>query len=192
MPTATTLRRTVGLIAFVCLAPLAAACGSSSPASSTAAGANSPGSGAATAFKFSACIRNHGVTDFPDPVVHSNGQGTQITIRITPSLTQSPAWNSAQQACRGILPAPKNGGTQESVGPGKQALLELARCVRSHRYPRFPDPDAQGQLTRGMVTAAGIDMQAPGFLRTAESCASVTHGQVTAAMVAGAVNGGGQ
>jgi hypothetical protein len=189
MPTARTLRRTLGLVLLVCLAPVAAACGSSSPTASAASAVGPPKNGAATAYRFSACMRSHGVTNFPDPVVQSSDGRTTVSIRITPSLTQSPAFTSAQQACRGILPAPKNGGAQESNGPGKQAMLAFVRCLRGRGYPRFPDPGGQGQLTLQMVDAAGIDIHAPGFLPTAESCTRVTGGQITIADVARAVNG---
>jgi hypothetical protein len=169
-----------------------AGCGSSSPTTATtattdSAGAPPPQNMVSDAFKFASCMRNHGVTNFPDPQVSTSGTGTSIRM-MAPDPKSSPAMQAGIKACRGIVPMPKNAGQQVRTGPPEQALLELARCVRSHGYPRFPDPTAQGQLTTEMITGAGIDMQAPGFLSTAESCASVTHGQITAAMVAQAVN----
>jgi hypothetical protein len=180
-------RRLWWAVAAASVALVAAGCGSSSPTSSTASTGAGPKNGASSAYKFSACMRDHGVTNFPDPVVHSSDGQTSVGIQIAPSQASSPQFKTAQKACQGILPTPKGGSTQVSSGPSTQALVELARCLRGHGYPRFPDPDGQGQLSFEMISAAGIDMQAPGFLQTAQGCASATHGQITAAMVAQAV-----
>lgn len=175
-------------VAAASVALVAAGCGSSSPPSTSASAGAPPKNGASSAYKFSACMRTHGVANFPDPVVHSSNGQTSVGIHVTPNQTSSPQFKAAQQACKGILPMPKGGQTQVSNGPSKQAMVELAGCLRSHGYPRFPDPTGQGQLTPEMLSSAGINMQAPGFLQTAENCASATHGQITAAMVARAVN----
>jgi hypothetical protein len=55
------------------------------------------------ALKFSACMRSHGVPNFPDP---DFGKGT-VRISIGPSSgidPQSPAFQAAQKACQGLLP----------------------------------------------------------------------------------------
>jgi len=44
--------------------------------------------------------------------------------------------------------------------PSKQVFLAFARCLRSHGISDFPDPDAQGQLTLQMISAAGVDLNA--------------------------------
>jgi len=51
--------------------------------------------------KFTACMRAHGIPDFPDPVVNATG----VTSRITPGSKgdldpSSPRFHAAQQACR--------------------------------------------------------------------------------------------
>jgi hypothetical protein len=53
----------------------------------------------AQALKFSACMRKHGVPDFPDPTV-SNGQ---IVVKGKPGLGRSPQFQSAQRACQSLL-----------------------------------------------------------------------------------------
>ena len=58
------------------------------------------------AYKFSACMRAHGLTSFPDPVVHQNGNSMSIGIRVDPTITGSPAFKSAQTACQSIMPGP--------------------------------------------------------------------------------------
>ncbi|MGZ4245308.1 MAG: hypothetical protein ACXVSE_13560 [Solirubrobacteraceae bacterium] len=167
-----------------------AGCGGSSPPSSTNSGTAQAQGPGATAYKFSACMRSHGVAKFPDPVVHTTGSSVSVAIRVTPALTNSPAFKSAQSACNHILP--KGGPTNES--PAQQqartrAIVAFAQCLRTHGFPHFPDPDAQGHLTRQMLSAAGIDLHTPALLNAAKRCTSVTHGQITPAQVVRAING---
>ena len=68
-------------------------------------------------------------------------------------------------------------------------MLTFARCLRNHGVSDFPDPDAQGRLTLQMTSAAGVDLKVPSFLRAAKACVGVTHGAITLAEVARAVNG---
>jgi hypothetical protein len=63
------------------------------------------------ALKFSACMRSHGVPNFPDPTFSGGGVG--ITIhggRGTGLDPQSPKFQAAQKACQGILPGRVSGG----------------------------------------------------------------------------------
>lgn len=54
------------------------------------------------ALKFSACIRAHGLPNFPDPTVEKGG----ISLRLGGSgiSPNSPQLRAAQQACRSLLP----------------------------------------------------------------------------------------
>jgi hypothetical protein len=68
------------------------------------------------ALKFSACMRSHGVPNFPDPQV-SGGPGGGVRVRIggpgSGLNPNSPAMKSAQQACGSIIgkaPGPGPGG----------------------------------------------------------------------------------
>jgi hypothetical protein len=138
-------------------------------------------------------MRQHGVADFPDPVVHSSATSQMIGIRVTPGITGSPSYTSAQKACAGIMPGPGN----SNVGPSPQqqaarekGLLGFATCMRRHQVPSFPDPNSNGRLSIQMVNAAGIDLHAPAVKTAAQECVSASDGQITAAAVAQAVNGG--
>lgn len=56
------------------------------------------------ALHFSACMRGHGITDFPDPVFSNGGVG--ISIRAHPGSDLNPsssAFQNAQRACQGFL-----------------------------------------------------------------------------------------
>ncbi len=120
-------------------------------------------------------MRAHGVTNFPDP--HAGGGGFQFTPNsgINP---QSPAFQSAQQACRKFLPG-KPGPPHMSASE-ERAALRFAECMRANGQPDFPDPVRTapgGTATRvlalqGMEFAlgAGIDPKSPAFRQAATRC----------------------
>jgi hypothetical protein len=149
---------------------LLAACGSVGAPSGTIT--NSGASGDKTNdFKFSACMRSHGVTNFPDP---RPGGGIELSAGLNP---RSPAFRSAQRACKQFLP---NGGTPPATpAADRAAAVKLARCMRSHGVPEFPDPaftppqNAPSILAlRGMVFAipASVDPNSPAFKQAARAC----------------------
>jgi hypothetical protein len=110
--------------AFICAAVIGA-CGSSSPSPSAG-----PTGGPLLAL--AECMRSHGVPNFPDPAARG---GLIVPNDIDP---QSPAFESAQQACARLAQGPPGGpGASESR---KLELLTLARCMRAHRIANFPDP----------------------------------------------------
>src|ERR1700735_2439154 len=75
---------------------------SSSGAGGSSASAGSPHSGSASpdseAVAYSACVRAHGVPNFPDPKVSTNGNEVKVTIGINPSISSNPHFKSAQEA----------------------------------------------------------------------------------------------
>ena len=175
--------------AIASLALLAAGCGSSSPGSPNA---ESPASFTTAAFSYSSCMRNHGLPSFPDPTMtdHNGQQVAYLTATIP--INPSPAFKSAQNACRRILPTPNNTSPTQRAqqqNAREQHILAFARCLRSHGIPDFPDPTSQGQLTLEMVNAAGVDLHAPIVLTTAKACLGTTDGAITAADVQRALTG---
>jgi hypothetical protein len=188
--TRTQSRRAKPLAAAIAsIALLAAGCGSSSPASPNAASA---ASFTAAAFKYSSCMRNHGLSSFPDPTMtdHNGQQVAYLTATIP--INPSPASKSAQNACRGILPTPINASAAQLAQQQQareQHLLAFAKCLRSHGIPDFPDPTSQGQLTLEMVNAAGIDLHAPTVLTAAKSCLGTSDGTITTADLQRALTG---
>jgi hypothetical protein len=172
---------------------LAACGGGASKTTTTDSAADQPqGSGIQDAYKYAACMRNHGLASFPDPqVTHANG-GTQIAIRVPQAAGTSPQFKTAQAACNSILPAPSKSdlaaqAKQQEIH--KQGLLAFAHCLRSHGINGFPDPTSQGQLSLTMVQAAGIDLTAPQFRTAALACVPVTNGVLTRASVLQATSG---
>jgi hypothetical protein len=138
------------------------------------------------AVRFIQCLRSHGVTNVPDPT-STSGRAFKDAVS---SDEQSPAFQSADTACQHLLP---NGGPPSQSAPQTQAqtvaLLAFARCLRSHGFSSFPDPNRSGQLTHEMLANAGINLNQPAVLRAGDACTSVTHGVITKAIVAHFVAG---
>jgi hypothetical protein len=179
------------LVAAVAVVVGTAGCGGNSPSSASSSGAAAAKGGpGAAAYQFSACMRKHGVSNFPDPVVKSSANGSSVSIGINPSISGQPAFDTAQKACQHIIGNPGNGpdGNPAQRQVRTQALIAFARCLRSHGFPNFPDPDATGQLSEQMISKAGINLRTPALLTVGKNCASVTHGQITPAQVVGAIN----
>jgi hypothetical protein len=66
---------------------------------------------------FSACMRSHGVPDFPDPSF--SGGGAQLSLRGTPGSDlnpNSPRFQAAQTACQGNLPGKVSVATRSAGG----------------------------------------------------------------------------
>jgi hypothetical protein len=182
-----TISRTLILRALpaVVLTAVAAGCGSVHPTTSTTGGLAAKGP-AAPAFAYATCMRDHGLTGFPDPQVSTSGGATSVKQMLPASLAASPRFKSAQKACQGILPGP---GSRSSDGPSGKVLLAFARCLRGHGLSGFPDPNRDGRITQQMISAAGISPQSIAFQRAATACIGVTHGAITAAQVRAAGSG---
>jgi hypothetical protein len=113
---------------------------------SCSSGADEPthensGSGTSTArdkaVRFSACMRENGVKDFPDP--DASGTLTIDGIANDSSVdTDSPTFTRAIGVCKDLQPA---GFTGRKRTPNAQkAALEFAQCIRDHGVKDFPDP----------------------------------------------------
>lgn len=181
--------QTVGVIAGVAL--LTSACGSKSPTSTTTSTAQSFQSAVSQAFKYSACMREHGVSNFPDPKIINKPGQHGIGIE---AVGRGPQFNGAQKACGRILPQPSKADLAAQAAQRRvhtQDLLSFARCMRGRGIDGFPDPNAQGDLTTEMITAAGVDLHAPETATAARACIPASHGILTPAMVAQATGSSG-
>ncbi len=120
--------------------------------------------GAADGTKFSACMRRHGVPNFPDP----NGQGV-ITIGSGMGIDPgSPTFRSAQTTCRKLLP---NGGepTPAQRAQQQQKLLAFSACMRAHGVKDFPDP-TNGGLRISVHPGSDLDPNNPTFKNAQNAC----------------------
>jgi hypothetical protein len=174
--------KTTTFLAAAALALMLAGCGSSPKTASTGANAPSAGNFASAAYEYAACIRSHGVPNFPNPQVVKGPHSQGIRQAVPAGVGTSPKFVSAQKACKGILPMPENESPAERAAQQhekSQNLLAFAQCLRAHGVAGFPDPTAEGQITPTMLHAAGVDIEAPSFLTAAKACVGVTHGQLT-------------
>lgn len=80
--------------------------------------------------KFAQCIREHGVSDFPDPDASGD---FNFGVSVSPAV-----WKQAVDACKELQPP----GTLNSERTPEQqsASLEFARCIRENGVKDFPDP----------------------------------------------------
>jgi hypothetical protein len=168
---------------------------SSSPGLSSSLGGSpsggSPGSGAeshsairmdgvtgAKAIRFAACIRAHGVPNFPDP----NADGVFSLSGSDASLPQSSQFQSASKACRSLLHL--GGGPPTAAQSAKMLaqLLKYSQCMRSHGVTSFPDPtDSGGRIGLRVNLSGSVNPQSPIFQRAQTACASLQPGGAGAA-----------
>ena len=159
--------------AAVALAVTLAGCsgGSTDPnagSQSTTTNASSGGSGSsgtspiAEAVAYSQCMRSHGVSNFPDPVLTPSGGYGYRTAGIDPNST---AFQGALQACKG-LPSPWNSTGQQLTAAQQQAWLNWAACIRSHGVANFPDPTFSGRE----VHDSGVGSNSPQLQSAMSAC----------------------
>jgi hypothetical protein len=183
--------RAIGLAALASLALGAAGCGGgsgsppvasiagTSPATTATTGASQggapsggPGSGGESSMQvgsggtaFSACMRAHGVPNFPDPDSHgvlTFGSSTGID-------PGSPKFRSAQQACLKSLPKHAPPSHAQVVKMQAQALRYSA-CMRAHGVPKFPDPTFSAGGVNLRVDSRSVDPNSPQFQSAQKAC----------------------
>jgi hypothetical protein len=180
-----TRHMSVFAVPLVVVALLAAACSHSSPAPGVANVGSSTGSGGSphaggtstsvSAVAYSACMRSHGVSNFPDP--GSNGQVPKTDAqRLGVGSSQLRA---AQQACQQLYQTSSLEQCSESgvCSPAdRQELLnrmrEFAQCMRSHGVPDFPDattgPD--GDPYFNLLHLHGVNPRSQTFEHKSQQC----------------------
>jgi hypothetical protein len=185
-----TLASTVAVAGF---SLFAAGCGGGRPpdvasvAASTAVSTTAAQTGSGLV-GYAACMRSHGVTNFPDP----DSSGGIPKPQVVAAATSNPhRFDAASSACRRLLPASGSLGPQQTGQQKRTQLadeLSFARCMRARGVARFPDPTAQGRLTVAMVQAQGIDVHSPAVLHVVQKCLPASHGALTPAKVAQALS----
>lgn len=147
-----------GLIVTTGCALALAACGSSgsgTSASGKASDGTSASAKASDALKLSACMRSHGVSNFPDP------SGGRLEINPNSGLDpRSPAFQAAQRSCKQYLP---NGGgpPPKPSAADLRTALAWAQCVRKHGVPNFPDPTYSANPSGLTLVFRGVQFQLP-------------------------------
>jgi hypothetical protein len=151
-----------------------AACGggASTPGAATgspATAASPPADGSTGLLAYSACMRSHGVPNFPDP---ASGGGipkeTGQQLGVSDSQLQA-----AQSACQHLIPPGESLGgqpIQTITAQQQQYYLKAAACMRSHGIANFPEPVFQdGQVEFPMLEHL-VDLNAPQFTQAYHIC----------------------
>ena len=182
--------RAVGLVASAALVLLTAACAGGGPSPARAAGSpNAAPSSSPAALAYSACMRSHGVPNFPDPDA-ATGQVPKADARqLGVGATQLQA---AQTACQPLYPdgdGSIEAQTEQCISTGNcppalvQQVLSLERsfsvCMRSHGLPHWPDPtlDSEGRPVFVISVSkdlGGVDPHEPQISSKEDECARLT------------------
>ncbi|HEY0002899.1 MAG TPA: hypothetical protein VGB74_20765 [Actinoplanes sp.] len=141
--------------------PGVATAGSGAPtaaASQSAAAADDPDA----PLKFSKCMREQGITWFPDPD-NSGRMGIHV-----PESQNKDEFDAAMKACRQW--APDGGQRRQPSAEEMERGRQMAQCMRENGVPNFPDPNADGsvQLDKDKVGSGPGD---PTFDKAEKVCA---------------------
>jgi hypothetical protein len=130
------------LAALAMIAVIVAGCGNGSAGTGTI-GNTSTATARDKAVTFAECMRNNGVSGFPDP--SASGQLTIDAVANGSSVnTNTATFKTALSACKNLEPP---GFTGAKVTPSQRtARLAFAQCVRDNGVPDFPDPTLNGPL----------------------------------------------
>jgi hypothetical protein len=174
-------------IVLLAASPLLAACGGSSPSADSAA--SSASGKRQSMIAFATCMRAHGVPSFPDPGSNGRGglqiqasqrAGSGASMTVNGVSVSAPAFQSAMRTCHNYLP---NGGAPSAadVAKMKSEALAMARCMRSHGVPNFPDPQfhtgSNGGVAFRLGEAGGRDLSSsPAFQAAQRACGSIFGG----------------
>lgn len=144
---------------------LLGACGGSSPARTGAPSA------ADNAMKFSRCMREHGVKEFPNPEV----SGDRVTLKFTTKAGSPGAspqtMEAAQNACKHFQAASQPNLSPEEKVAHEEAVLKFARCMREHGVTVHPSTSGGGMLIhvqRG--SGGGPNPESPAFQSAQKAC----------------------
>jgi hypothetical protein len=146
-----------------------AACGGGSPSASShpSSASDSSSSVETQLLKFAECMRSHGDSSYPDPVIGSNGQ---------PHLSGPPPQGSQDQAalaaCRKYTPGGSATPAEKATALAK--AVKFAECMRSHGEPNFPDPTSSGEFN--FTPQEGINSSSSQFQAAQKACQSLDPG----------------
>lgn len=169
-----TMRLTVGAVALSTV--LLAACSSHAAAPPIAhlAGSTAAASPNDLLHLAGECLREHGLPNVADPVVATDGpvKGQGILDKTALKADQQPVVFAALTACSAALAKANiySGQHSSSISPQElQARLILARCIRAHGVPNFPDPNP---TTGDVSPPPGLSKNSPSILAAIAACPS--------------------
>jgi hypothetical protein len=157
-------------LGFLAAGLILAACGGSSPPSDPAASA------ADSALKFSKCMRENGVKNFPNPEI--TGGGVSLTFKgegVNPATM-----DAAQKACQHFQEEGEQGPelTPQEKVEKEEEVQKFAKCMREHGI------EVQASVSGGGVKvgihggpgAGGPNPNSPAFQAAQEACQDLLPG----------------
>jgi hypothetical protein len=191
------LRPTAAAVIATAVLALLAACSGGSPPSAVSGGSprGAAPANSSSAVAYSACMRSHGVPNFPDP--RSGGaipKADAHRLRVSTSRLQA-----AQTACQPLYP--NNDGSLsaslrqcEEAGDCPQAMVQqvmtqlrkFSQCMRSHGVPKWPDPTIDSQGRPAVVIypwKLGVDPDSNQVNTEMDACRQVERPQVPTPIV---------
>jgi hypothetical protein len=160
------------LAALAMVALIGAGCSNGSAENGNTGTGGNAAANRGKAMKFAECMRDNGVSEFPDP--DASGGLTIDGVLNGSSLDPSTAaWKAAIGACKDLQP-PGFTGDEEVTAEEQETRLEFAQCIRDNGVEDFPDP-AKGEplvdtrripssATEGGMTTLNAAMQTCGDL----------------------------
>jgi hypothetical protein len=132
---------------------------SSSPSASPS---GDPGDGG---LGYAQCMRDHGISDFPDPEASGS-----IPIRREPGSDldpDNPQFKAADDACKSLLPQPPS---EEQQQQEFEDMLRFAQCMREHGITDFPDPKPGEGIDLNAEPGSDLDPNNPQFQAASDAC----------------------
>jgi hypothetical protein len=184
----------LALAGVVGLSLLASACGGHSSGAkvaqagttaSTNGSTSSSDSGSGGGQAFSACMRSHGVPNFPDP-------GSDGRINAAGIDKGSRTFQGAYGSCRALAPAGLlNEQTRTQLQRQLPQLLAFAACMRAHGVPAFGDPSIRPDGHHIEWPVPRFDTNSPTFHAAAAACKG-TLSRDQSSRLFGKLSGGGK
>ena len=119
------------------------------------------------AVKFSQCMRDHGIADFPDP---GAGGGIQVSGG-GPNSDLNPSnatFVAAQNVCQKYSPVHQPSAQQQAQL--EASALAFAACMRKNGVPNFADPQFMSGGRVFEKISSGVDPNSPMFQAAQQKC----------------------
>jgi hypothetical protein len=163
MPTNTSKQRPLLVLSALALVFSMGIAGCGKDANPTVATAtpSAAGDNEASPLRFSQCMREQGLTWFPDPKPDGG-----LVVHNPEGVDQSKV-DKAEEACKKYNPAENHSGPIPAEDLNK--IRQVSQCVRDHGFAKYPDPDANGGVRMDEKTS-GISPDDPAFLKAMQEC----------------------
>jgi hypothetical protein len=115
-----------------------------------------------SALRFARCMREQGLTWYPDP---DSAGGLKVSV---PDGTDQVTVDKAETACEAF--APWAGGPGDPI-PAEDLtkIRQVSQCMRDKGFSKYPDPDANGSLSIDSQQL-GVEPDDPAFQKARQEC----------------------